>query len=488
MSSTELSPTRNHAANRLPLALALYLLITASALLLSAPADEKRISIYSPVANYSLNLAQRDGRDYIGLLEVLEPLGNVSANSDGKKWKLRFNNIAGVFAPGNSRARIRGRDLDLTGRFFLDDGRGLVPVDSLVSLLPQFLGIPVVFHSTGRRLFIREAGTTYNADLSKTTPPKLVVNFSAPVNPTIATEPGKLHMMFVRDPLVASGQETLNFNDKAIFSATFQETNGAAEINVAGSVPLLASFSNDGRTITIAPAGQGTSTTAQAQPPGQPPAPPAPSVAAQPATPPAPALPQARRFLAMVDAGHGGAERGAAFTAQLLEKDVALAFARHIRQELQNHGISVLMTRDSDTSLTLDQRASLANAARPSLYIGVHAGSDGTGVRVYTGLMPSGADNHGPFLAWENAQGSWLSASQSAAAIIAGELRKRISVRNLAAPLRPLNNVISPALAIEVATREGNLADLTSVDYQQLVASAVASGVAALRDRSGAAQ
>src|SRR5207245_10161630 len=43
---------------------------------------------------------------------------------------------------------------------------------------------------------------------------KLVLNFSSPVNPTIGTEPGKLNMIFLRDPLVPSGPETVNFNDK----------------------------------------------------------------------------------------------------------------------------------------------------------------------------------------------------------------------------------------------------------------------------------
>jgi hypothetical protein len=211
-------------------------------LLASAAGDEKRITIYSPIADYSLNVSDRDGREYVGLLEILEPLGSVTAKIDKDNWKLRFNSIEAQFTKGQNRARIRGRDFDLPARFLIDNGRGLVPIDGLVTLLPQFLGIPVVFHVNSRRLFISEAGTTYTAELSKSTPGKLVLNFSRPVNPNIATEPGKLRMSFVRDPLLASGPQTVNFNDKSITSAFFQESNGSAELTVAGNHSFAGSY------------------------------------------------------------------------------------------------------------------------------------------------------------------------------------------------------------------------------------------------------
>ena len=96
----------------------------------------------------------------------------------------------------------------------------------------------------------------FTAQVNKTNPPTLVMNFTSPVNPTIATEPGKLRMVFTREPLVPPGSQTLTFDSPSIPSATFQESNGAAEIAVNGPVPLFASFSNNGRTITITPAPQ----------------------------------------------------------------------------------------------------------------------------------------------------------------------------------------------------------------------------------------
>ncbi len=59
-------------------------LILLCAVLLSGAAPDKRLSVYSVAANYSLSLVQHEGREYVGLLEVLEPLGKVSAKSDGR--------------------------------------------------------------------------------------------------------------------------------------------------------------------------------------------------------------------------------------------------------------------------------------------------------------------------------------------------------------------------------------------------------------------
>src|ERR1039458_10161774 len=65
-------------------------LLFVAVLLVSGAAPEKHLSIYSSVANYSLPIVQRQGRDYVGLLELLDPLGTVSAKSDGLHWRLHY--------------------------------------------------------------------------------------------------------------------------------------------------------------------------------------------------------------------------------------------------------------------------------------------------------------------------------------------------------------------------------------------------------------
>ena len=453
----------------------------AAALLLAGSPDEKRISVYSSVANYSLTVTQRNNLDYVGVLELLEPLGTVSARTSGDHWKFRCNDVETEFIRGKTRVHVRGSDLDLPANFLLENGRGLVPLSSLSTLLPRILGGPITFNQSARRLFIGNVAVHFTAQVNNTTPPALVMNFTSPVNPTIATEPGRLRMVFSHEPIVAPGSQTLTFDSKVIPSARFQENNGAAEIVVTSDVPVMASFSNDGRRITIAPP-VATSAQAQGQPPAQSGAPALSPPMVIPSS--SAATPGSLPVFAVVDASHGGDERGAALTDQLPEKDVTLAFARRLREELMARGLTTMLLRDADVTLTLDQRAEKTNVAGAAIYLCVHAASEGNGVRLYTALMPSAGENHGPFVDWDTAHSPFRGTSLVAASSLASELKnKQIAVRTFSAPLRPLNNVTMAALAIEVGPTSGSVAQLTTPEYQQLIASAVATGIADIRDK-----
>jgi len=451
----------------------------ASALLLYSAPEEKRITLYSNAANYSLPVLERNGDEYVGLLELFEPLGAVSARASGSHWKFRYYDVESDFTAGKTRARIRGTDYDLPSNFLLENGRGLVPLSCLGTLMPRILGGPVTFNQNSRRLFVGNVAVHFTAQVSKTTPPKLVMNFTAPVNPTIATSPGELRMAFNHEAVVAPGSQALTFDSKIIPSASFQENNGAADVVVAATVPLMASFANNGRTIIIEPVPQAA---APSQAATQVPRPPT-SAGVVPATSNNAPI-GIRHYFAVVDPSHGGDERGASLTDQLAEKDVTLAFARRLRQELETRGLATMLLRDSDATLSLDQRASLTNSAHPAIYICVHAASQGRGIRVYSALVPAEAENRGPFLSWDAAQAPFQLTSRSAGANLVKDLQnKQIPARSLIAALRPLNNITTTAIAVEVAPPSDDVSQLTSPAYQQLIASAVAAGVAAFRDK-----
>jgi N-acetylmuramoyl-L-alanine amidase len=458
--------------------LSVTVLLFVAVLLVSAAPPEKHLSIYSNAANYSLPIVQRQGHDYVGLLELLDPLGTVSAKSDPPRWRIHYNNILGDFTVGKNHARIQGRDADLSAKFLVENGRGLVPLASLSSLLPRFLGGPATLHEDSGRLFIGSIATHFTASVAPDDPSQLIFHFTSPVNPSVATEPGQLRMTFSHEPITSPASPTLTFGSKTIPSATYSESNGAAQITVSSTTPLTASFSNDGRTITLSPAKSQTAATAV----------PAPNPAPQaPAANPSASVP--RRYFAIVDASHGGNDRGEALSNTLAEKDVTVAFARRLRQELENRGISTLVLRDSDANLSLDERAFFANTTHAAVYVALHAASNGHGVRLYTALLPyTSEDDRGPFRSWTTAQQSSISLSQAAAASVATELRKQqISVRTLTAPLRPLNNIVTAAIAVEVAPPASDISQLTSPDYQQLIATAVANGIVAIRAQLAAA-
>lgn len=437
--------------------------------------NEKHISVYSPVAIYSLPVLDRAGHEYVGLLELLEPLeplGRVSSQSNGSRWKLRYNAIEAEFTVGKTRCRVRGRDGDLTAPFLVENARGLVPVSSLAGLLPRFLGT-VNFHESARRLFIGGVGIQPSFRLEAGNPPRLVLTFSDAVNPTIETEPGKLAMVFKRDPVVSPGSASIAFDNKIITHASYSEDNGNAEVDVMANQPLMASFSGDRKTITIA-----------AVPPAA-----APAVAGNAAKPQTPAQGAAvsHRQLVVVDPAHGGDERGAALTDQLAEKDVTLGFARLLRHELEARGFAVVLLRDGDTALTLDQRAAAANVSHAAIYITLHAVSQGSGAAVYTALLPAEGESSGVFRAWNVAQAPALAQSRVAAGAIVSELQKKeFQTRASSASLRPLNNVAIPAVAVELAPGENGIADLSNANYQQRAAAAIAEAVGSVRNGLGA--
>ena len=463
--------------------LRLLALLVLPTLLLSGASSDKHLSVYSIAANYSLPVVQRESRDYVGLLELLEPLGKVSAKVDGSRWRLRYNNIQAEFQVNKTRARVQDREADLGGKFLIENNRGLVPLGSLSSLLPRILGGPVSLHEVSDRLFIGSVGTHFTASLASEETPKLIFRFSAPVNPMIATEPGSLRMTFSREPVVGPASPTLTFGSKVIPSATYSESNGTAVITVNAAVPVIATFGSEGRTLIITPvstpAQTATATTSTPTTPAQP--------TPAPAPPPIPAA-APRRYFAVVDASHGGDDRGEALSTTLAEKDVTVVLARSLRQELESRGITTLVLRDSDANLSVDQRAVFTNADHAAIYIAVHASASGHGVRVYTALLPYGEEDRGPFRSWTTAQHPALPLSQTTASAVTNELQKRqLTVKMLAAALRPLNNVTGPAFAIEVAPQGSDVSQLTAPDYQQLVTSAVATAVAGVRDQLGSA-
>jgi N-acetylmuramoyl-L-alanine amidase len=182
--------------------------------------------------------------------------------------------------------------------------------------------------------------------------------------------------------------------------------------------------------------------------------------------------------LVMIDPAHGGIESGALLNPAIPEKDVNLAFAQRLRREFIARGVAVRLLREQDVAVSADERAAQANAVRPALYLTIHSASLGSGVTIFTALMEGGESGRGPFLDWQTAQSAYLERSKLLGEMIANSVHHvGLPVRSLRAPLRPLNNVAAPALAIEIAPTV-DIWQLASPEYQQMISTAVAGGVA----------
>jgi N-acetylmuramoyl-L-alanine amidase len=191
-------------------------------------------------------------------------------------------------------------------------------------------------------------------------------------------------------------------------------------------------------------------------------------------------------FFVLIDPSHGGDDKGAVLAPRIFEKDLTLSLARVLRKELEERGIAARLLRDSDTGIALEHRAELCNEQRPSLYIALHAGEPGRGVRVYSALLPSPQPSVGNFLPWDSAQAGALERSNAVARAVARELQKRdLKTLDLQALLRPLNNIVAPAIAVELATSRADIRSLANPKLQSVVAEAVADAVEENRNHLG---
>ncbi len=89
----------------------------------------------------------------------------------------------------------------------------------------------------------------------------------------------------------------------------------------------------------------------------------------------------------IVDAGHGGHDTGAIGPTRVREKDVTLAMAKRLASQLQARGFEVVLTRQDDRYVPLEERTAIANAKHGDLFVSLHANAnphrDRRGIETY---------------------------------------------------------------------------------------------------------
>ncbi|HEX9426932.1 MAG TPA: N-acetylmuramoyl-L-alanine amidase [Candidatus Polarisedimenticolia bacterium] len=212
----------------------------------------------------------------------------------------------------------------------------------------------------------------------------------------------------------------------------------------------------------------------------------APEGPAPPTPPPAPieATPEATPrpgFVVVIDAGHGGEDTGARGPSGLVEKDVTLDMARRLKARVLNGlDAEVILTRENDRAISLDERTAIANHDHADLFVCIHANSsrrhDARGAETYF-LSYQATDDDARAVAaiennamgldegvqgnsslemvlWDLAQSAFLKESSSLAEIVQENLNDALGIANRGikqAPFRVLMGATMPAVLIEVA-------------------------------------
>ncbi len=168
----------------------------------------------------------------------------------------------------------------------------------------------------------------------------------------------------------------------------------------------------------------------------------------------------------IVDAGHGGKDPGAVANG-VREKDVTLAVAQKVGLKLQEYGGRVIMTRNSDTFIELDNRAAAAERYKADLLVSIHADyidrSNIYGATVLVGERAS--------------QNSKQIAQSIHNALVAVGIESR-GVR--AQGLRVCDGHSRPAVLVETGflSNYQEAQNLTNSWYQSKIANAIADGIA----------
>ena len=82
-------------------------------------------------------------------------------------------------------------------------------------------------------------------------------------------------------------------------------------------------------------------------------------------------FPEQEKYTVVLDAGHGG-EDGGTVEQTATEKEINLAVVLKMRELLENQGIRVVLTREQDIFIKLEERVRVANGEKADLFVSIH--------------------------------------------------------------------------------------------------------------------
>jgi len=402
-----------------------------------------------------------------------ETLGAITVSYKGKTI---------VVQPAQALASVAGRLIALPAPLTRSGRRWLVPVEFISRALATVYDVKLDLRKPSRLLIVGDLRVPriqlrYDAvGVSG----RLTIDATPRTTSTITLESDRISVKFDADALDVPGQALPGLGAQGLVLAVRAIDPAALAVDLgprfsgfkAATQPLESTTR-----VVIDLAGQADTAPAPA------PAPPA----GRPA-PDLPTLGQATPFRTLViDPGHGGGDdEGAVGAGGAKEKDLVLAVARRARTAIEGRlGIRVLLTRDDDRHVAIDDRTAMANNNKADLFISIHAGASprpsATGATIFyaafdKGTVPAvGADRVPAFdgtvreielVPWELAQSRHLDQSTAFADLLETQLHDRIPLAGQAvasAPLRVLESANMPAILVE-------LGYLTNADQEKLLA------------------
>ena len=378
-----------------------------------------------------------------------------------------------VLTPNQPLASVAGRLVSLPAPLTRSNNRWLVPMEFVNRALAPIYETRLDLRRPSRLIVIgdlRVPRVTVTADTTANTT-RLTIDATPAAASAISQETGRLVIRFEADALDA-------FLPPVVSPGLVQGLRVADATAIAVDVgPRFASFrastqatGNTAR-LVLEVLGAATETSATPPPPVAPPRPETPAAA-----PELPVFGQPAVGLRTItiDPGHGGDDVGARGV-NGVEKDLTLAVARRLKAIVEGRlGIRVLMTREDDRSIPLNERIALANNNKADVFISLHANASprpgAGGATIYvaefdardkseTTLTPERVPVFGgglrdiEIVLWDFAQSRHIEQSAELARIVEESLRGRVGVdvRPVErAPFRVLESANLPAVLVDL--------------------------------------
>lgn len=420
-----------------------------------------------------------------------------------------------LLTPDQPLASVGGRVVSLPAPPVRQGRRWMVPVDFIGRALAAVHDTKITLRRPARLVILgdlRVPRVQVRYDANGATGGRLTIDATPRSSSTVAQDGDQLVVKFDADAIDVSYMNSASAPlAAAAAQGLIQAVRVADAVTIAFTVgPRFGGFKAASQTTdtsmrqTIEISAAAAQTTSEATPAAPPQtAPPDLGSLAQPA--PGPSI----RTIA-IDPGHGGEDEGAKGAQGTKEKDVTLAVARRLKAALESRlGVRVLLTRDDDRSVPIDDRTAVANNGKADLFISLHVNASWrpalAGATIFTAaftsqdeqaahamaseLLPavSGAARGIDFIPWDLAQMPHLPRSEAVARAIAEHLQGRVPLAASpvdAAPLRVLEPANMPAVLIEMGylTNADQEKQLAGGDFQNGLVQSLVDAIVKVRD------
>jgi N-acetylmuramoyl-L-alanine amidase len=415
-----------------------------------------------------------------------------------------------VLSPGQSLASVGGRLISLPAAAVREGRLWYVPVDFVPRAIAPVLGSRLELRKPSRLILLGEIRAPRVA--GRIEPLGSLARLTldvAPATPHTVSQDGQhLNIRFEADMLDAALPATTA--PELIQNVRPGEGPAVVTIDLG---PRFASFrssdvpgSAGGGRIVIDVIGQTEPQPGQPTPPQQPDQPPLLDLA-----------PAGSLRTIVIDAGHGGTETGAKGADGTLEKDLTLAVARRLKAALEARlGLRVILTREGDATVGLDERAALANNNKADLFISLHVNASvrqtASGAEVFylnldeygdaAQLVAHGERDSLPvfgggtrdieLILWEMAQARYIQESAALAQAVEISLRGHVPMSPRAiqkAPIRVLVGANMPAVLVEMGfiTNRPQEKQLQSDEFQTSLVQGLVDAISRFREARGLA-